>query len=83
MKKNMKMLDLDDLGSVSGGIIVETDNRDRGGKYAIVDDRTGKVYTRMNSRDDAKRAAVANFGTTDDIVGPKDYAEKFGKALPL
>lgn len=80
---NMKKLDLDDLAGVSGGMIVETDNRDRGVKYAIVDDNTGKVYTRMNSRDDAKRAAVANFGTSDDIVSPEYYAKKFGTAIPL
>ena len=46
---NMKALDLDDLENVSGGVIVETDNRNRAGKYAIVDDRTGKVYTRIKT----------------------------------
>lgn len=79
--KNMKKLDLDDLGYVSGGVIVETDNRDRSGKYAIVDDSTGEVRFSMNNLDAAKRSAIANYHTSDEVITPEDYEKRFNRPI--
>ena len=80
--KNMKKLDLDDLGYVSGGVIVEKrDNRDRSGKYAIVDDSTGEVRFSMNNLDAAKRSAIANYHTSDEVITPEDYEKRFNRPI--
>ena len=80
--KNMKKLDLDDLGYVSGGVIVEKrDNRDRSGKYAIVDDSNGEVRFSMNNLDAAKRSAIANYHTSDEVITPEDYEKRFNRPI--
>lgn len=77
--KNMKELDLDDLGCVSGGAIVESDNRDRSGRYAIVDDNTGEKRFSMNNLDAAKRSAIANYHTSDEVITQQEYERRFNR----
>ena len=79
--KNMKKFDLDDLENVTGGVIVETDNRDRRGKYAIVDDNTGETRFSMNNLNDANRAAIANYHTSDEVISQEAYEKRFNRPL--
>ena len=77
----MTLLDLDDLGAISGGVIVETDNRDRSGRYAIVDDESGEVIFKMKSHENAKIAAVRDYHTSDELISPEEYRGRFGKPI--
>ena len=78
---NMKKLDLDDLDRVTGGCIV-VDQNDYDGKYFIVRDGDGMIFTQTDGRrEDVIGAAHDVFHTSGEIITPQDYAQRYGRAL--
>ena len=79
--KDPKALDDNELDRVAGGVIV-IDQQAHDGKYFIVRDEDGMIYAQTDGkREDAIGAARDVFHTTDEIITPKDYAQRYGRAL--
>ena len=67
-------LDVKDLESMSGGLIVEADD----GYYIVNYERGGHVYEKADTLDEAKKKA-RSWNTSTNVISTQKYKDYFGK----
>ena len=78
-EKNDLEMSLDEMASVSGGLVVNRTPMFSGiGVFDVVDDKTGQLIESLDDQDDAQAAARA-IGQSTEVINGAEWAKRFNK----